>query len=141
MHVTYELYAHKKGRWMVDSVFDEREMAIFEAKNLIQSPYVSGVKVDQETHDPSTGKITAVTVFSERKGEESKVSKRSQAAEKQEAAKSTDGDTEPRRRRKRRRRKKKKGMPEWVRAILVLTGVTGVGLGLWYLILLLGQSM
>ena len=70
--VSYEVYAFKGGNWNIDSVYDEKEMALFEARALLDSRHLSGVQVIEERFDAETGETLSKIVFKARKGQDRK---------------------------------------------------------------------
>ncbi len=61
--VAYEIHAFREGRWKIDSVFDDRELALFEAKRMNRGGRVSGVRVIEEVYDEITKKSSIRTIF------------------------------------------------------------------------------
>ncbi len=61
--VAYEIHAYREGRWKIDSVFDDRELALFEAKRMDQGGRFSGVRVIEEVYDEITKKTSIRTIF------------------------------------------------------------------------------
>lgn len=61
--VGYELHTYRGGAWKIDSVYDDREIAIFEAKRVHSSGRYSAVRVVEERFDPATDKTSSKTVF------------------------------------------------------------------------------
>ncbi len=61
--VAYEIHTYRDGRWKIDSVFDNRELAVFEAKRVDRSGRVSGVRVIEEVYDEITKKSSIRTIF------------------------------------------------------------------------------
>ena len=64
--VSYELYRQKRGRWIVDSVYDDREMALYEAKKLLQGQFRSSIKVVEERFNANSGESTQRVIFTGR---------------------------------------------------------------------------
>ena len=59
----YEIHTYKDGKWKMDSVFDDRELAVFEAKKITEGSRYSGVKVIEENYDELTNLTTTRTLF------------------------------------------------------------------------------
>ncbi len=51
--VSYEVYSLREGHWNLDSVYDDRSLALDEARSLFQRRYEKGVKVIKEDYDVS----------------------------------------------------------------------------------------
>ena len=59
----FEIQTFKDGEWKVDSIFDDRELALYEAKKISGSTRYAGVKVIQEDWDEATNQTTTRTLF------------------------------------------------------------------------------
>jgi hypothetical protein len=64
----YEIHTFRDGQWKVDSVFDDRELAIFEARKVDVNRRYSSVKVVEEYYDETTDKTSIKTVFRGKNG-------------------------------------------------------------------------
>jgi len=126
---TFEIYSFKNGDWMIDSVHDDKQMALHQARMLIESPHHMAIRVLQEIYDDETDKSMSLVVFKQQKGEE----KRKKGAEKQKKAatsakkkkngKSGSGAT--------KNKPKKKKKSSFTRTIVLMAlALGGVGLGL-----------
>ncbi len=60
---SYEIHTFQKGRWKIDSIFDDRELALFEAQRMDESARYSGVRVVEEAFDDNNTKTRARTIF------------------------------------------------------------------------------
>lgn len=61
--VSYELQTFSGGQWKIDSVFDDRELAVYEASRLTDSRRHSAVRVIEEVFDQRTNNFVDRTVF------------------------------------------------------------------------------
>ena len=68
--VSYELLSFRGGSWVIEAVYDAKEVALQEARRLLAGRHQTGVKVIEETYDDDTDDTTARIVFSRQKGEE-----------------------------------------------------------------------
>jgi hypothetical protein len=59
----FEIHTFTGGKWKIDSVFDDRELAVFEAQRIDESSRYAGVRVVEENFDEDTQKTTAKTIF------------------------------------------------------------------------------
>ena len=59
----YEIHTYRDRVWKVDSVFDDRELAIFEAKRVVEGNRYSGVRVVEENFDEVSNLTKTRTVF------------------------------------------------------------------------------
>ncbi len=66
--VSYEVYSLRKGHWNLDSVYDNRSLALDEARNLFKRRYETGVKVVKEDYDDETNKAIPTTIYHEGEG-------------------------------------------------------------------------
>ncbi len=66
--VSYEVYSLREGHWNLDSVYDDRGLALHEARHLLKRRYEKGVKVVKEDYDDETNKAIVTTIFHEGEG-------------------------------------------------------------------------
>lgn len=59
----FEIHTYQDGKWKIDSVFDDRELALFEAKRVDEGSRYSGVRVVEENYDEATALTTTKTIF------------------------------------------------------------------------------
>lgn len=52
----FELHTYRNGSWKIDSVFDDRDLALMEADRVDRSNRYSAVRVVEETFDEDTEK-------------------------------------------------------------------------------------
>ena len=121
--VSYEIYSFKGGNWMLDSVHDDKNMAIHQGRMLISSPHHMAIRVIQETYDDATDNTTSKIIYKEQKGGDEEKPKKTTTKKKGPAKKG-------------KRKKKKKGNNSKSLLILVLS-MGGIGLGLLALLGLL----
>ena len=114
--ISFEIYSFKNGNWMLDSVHDDKNMAIHQGRMLIASPHHMAIRVVQETYDEATDNTTSKIVYKEQKGgDDDKLKKKPE----KKAGPIKKG----------KRKKKKKGNASKSLMILVIS-VGGIGLGL-----------
>ncbi len=124
--VSYELLSFRGGSWVIESVFDQKDVALQEARRLLEGRHQTGVKVIEETYDADTDNTTARIVFSRQRGEE-----KSRYRLPKEKSK-TDSEAAPAARRK-------QGDPAFLNYILILVFSVGgilfgvIALVFWYL--------
>lgn len=80
--VSYELQTYSAGVWKIDSIYDDREIAVYEAQRLHATHRFSAVRVVEEKFDSAAGKSVTKTVFRAAKTEAENV----QAIERQKTA-------------------------------------------------------
>lgn len=59
----YEIHTFQGGRWKIDSVFDDRDLALFEAHRMDESGRHPGIRVIEEEFDEHTQKTKIRTIF------------------------------------------------------------------------------
>lgn len=59
----FEIHTYQDGKWRIDSVFDDRELALFEARRVDAGSRYSGVRVIEENYDESSDLTTTRTIF------------------------------------------------------------------------------
>jgi hypothetical protein len=59
----YEIHTFTGGKWKIDSVFDDRDLAVFEATRMDESGRHAGVRVIEEEFDETTQKTRIRTVY------------------------------------------------------------------------------
>ena len=60
---SYELYRQVNGNWNIDSIFDDREQAMYEAKSLAERRERAGIRVIEERLNEETGDNTSRIIF------------------------------------------------------------------------------
>jgi hypothetical protein len=60
---TYELQTYNRTAWKIDSMFDDADMAIEEARRVEESRRYSGIRVIEEIYDEATNRTTTRTIF------------------------------------------------------------------------------
>lgn len=69
MMVVYEIHTHRDGTWKIDSVFDDKDLAVLEATRLERSNRHPAVRVVEETVDEATDHKVTRTIYRTAKGE------------------------------------------------------------------------
>jgi len=117
---TFEIYSFKNGDWMIDSVHDDKQMALHQARMLLESPHHMAVRVLQEVYDDETDKSMSSVVFKQQKGDDKP--KRTPSPGKKKSDKIGAGAS------KGKPKKKEGGFAKTV--ILMVLAIGGIGLGL-----------
>ncbi len=73
--VSFEVYSLREGHWNLDSVYDDRRLALGEARHLFKRRHEKGVKVVKENYDDETNKSIPTTIFLEGEGVKKHLSK------------------------------------------------------------------
>ncbi len=63
--ISYEVLSTRGDNWVIETVYDDREVALYEARALLDNRYLKAVKVIQETYDDETDRTTTRTIFNE----------------------------------------------------------------------------
>ncbi len=66
--VLFEVHALRNGNWYIDSVHDDREQALPEARDLLDRRHQRGVKVLQEKYNDENDTSVSRTIFTEERG-------------------------------------------------------------------------
>ena len=135
----YEIHTFQSGRWKIDSVFDDKELALFEANRMDESGRYSGMRVVEEAFREKNRKSRARTIF---RG--TKVTK----ANENDLNAPQDAETERRRkaardaeRRRVQLREAKKNAANPYRLISILLLLISLGLGALYALERLRQTL
>jgi hypothetical protein len=59
----FEIHTYQGGRWKIDSVFDDRDLAMFEAQRMDESGRFSGLRVVEEVFNCDTNETRTRTIF------------------------------------------------------------------------------
>lgn len=59
----FEIHTFKDGQWKIDSVFDDRELALHEARKVDESGRYSSLRVIEENYDDVSDLTTTRTIF------------------------------------------------------------------------------
>lgn len=59
----FEIHTYQSGKWKIDSVFDDRELVLFEAHRTDDSGRFTGVRVIEEVYDAASETSTVRTLF------------------------------------------------------------------------------
>ncbi len=82
--VTYEIYTFKNGNWMVDSVHDDKQLAIHQARLLLDSRHHMAIRVVEESYDEAADRASSKVVYSKKKSDETPKSTYKKPEEKKE---------------------------------------------------------
>ncbi|MEX2453501.1 MAG: hypothetical protein WD470_02290 [Rhodospirillaceae bacterium] len=59
----FEIHTYQGGKWKIDSVFDDRELALFEAQRMDGSGRYSGIRVVEEIYLERTQETKSRTIY------------------------------------------------------------------------------
>ena len=60
---SFEIQTSKDGNWRIDSIFDDRDLALLEARRVEEGYRCSGVRVIEENYDEASNRATSRTIF------------------------------------------------------------------------------
>ncbi len=66
--VSYEVLSTRGDNWTIESVYDDRDVALYEARTLLENRHLKAVKVIQETYDDKADRTITSTIFNEARG-------------------------------------------------------------------------
>lgn len=61
--ISYEIHTFQEGKWKTDSVFDSRDLALHEAKKMIEGGRHTNLQVFEENYNEETNETTARRIF------------------------------------------------------------------------------
>jgi hypothetical protein len=61
--ILFEIHIFRDQAWKVDSVFDDRELAVYEAQRIEKTGRYPGVRVIEELYDEATERTKTRTVY------------------------------------------------------------------------------
>lgn len=70
--VSFEVLSSKAGKWTIESVLEDKQDALSEARSLLAGRHHLAIKVIEERYDPETDRTTSKIIFNEKKGEKKK---------------------------------------------------------------------
>ena len=132
-----EIHTYQSGKWKIDSVFDDRDLAMFEAQRMDSSGRYTGIRVVEEIYLESTRETKTRTIYRGSMIAEANAAQLRKSKEnrlnKGLALKKRKTDTVQRRKTAQKRKRKKKASP--VRLIMIM--ITAMAAGAIYGLMLL----
>lgn len=61
--ILFEIHTFRSGNWKIDSVFDDKDLAIYEAQRIEKAGRFPAVRVIQEIYDEETQRTSVRTVY------------------------------------------------------------------------------
>jgi hypothetical protein len=92
----FEIQTYQDGKWKIDSVFDDRDLALFEARRVDEGCRYAGVRVIEEIYDEVSDLTTTRTIFRGGRADRQERARQA-AARKSPVAVRAGAETEPRR--------------------------------------------
>lgn len=135
----FEIHTYQSGKWKIDSVFDDRDLAMFEAQRMDSSGRYTGIRVVEEIYLESTRETKTRTIYRGSKIAEANAAQLRKSKEnrinKGQALKKRKTDPVQRRKTAQKRKRKKKASP--VRLIMIMIMITAMVAGAMYGLLVL----
>lgn len=127
----YEIHTFGGGKWKIDSVFDDRDLALFEASRMEQSGRHAGVRVVEEEFDETTQRTRIRTIYRGSKTEAGNAAALEKAKETRlhVAQQKAEIAQQQQRRRVEAVRRKKERQTNPFRLISIFTLITLLGVG------------
>jgi len=124
----FEIHTFHDGKWKIDSVFDDRELALFEARRVDEGTRYSGVRVIEEVYDETSDLTTTRTIFRGGNADRQERARKAEAAQKAAAIVREGATGEPTRRRRPRKKEKTTNylVPVLILAVLLFAGLSAV---------------
>jgi hypothetical protein len=127
----FEIHTYQSGKWKIDSVFDDRDLAMFEAQRMDESGRYTGIRVVEEIYVEATQETKTRTIYRGSKiaaanAEQLRISK-NQRQNKGKALQKRKAENVQRRQVARKRKIKKKASPVRLILILVMIGMMAGG--------------
>lgn len=133
----FEIHTFNAGKWKVDSVFDDRTIAIFEAQRMDGSGRFAAIRVIEEDYNEQNNRTTTRTIFRGSKADAENQAQldRSRKAREQASTRDSGKAASAEFRTARRRNVGSDGTnPYFIVGILTLLGLAAIGalIGLQY---------
>ncbi len=127
----FEIHTYQSGKWKIDSVFDDRDLAMFEAQRMDESGRYSGIRVVEEVYVEATQETKTRTIYRGSKvaAENAEQLRKSKNVRQNagQARKKRQADTVQRRKVAQKRKIKKKSSPVRLVLIMVMLGALAGG--------------
>lgn len=122
----FEIHIFRNGKWKIDSVFDDRDLALFEAGRMDSSSRFAGVRVVEETFNEDSQECATRTIYRGAKEAQAKPApkkKPRQGSTQRAPAKGRGEEPKRNKRAKKIDKKKKKG----IGSVIMVLAVTLIG--------------
>lgn len=130
----FEIHTYQSGKWKIDSVFDDRDLAMFEAQRMDESGRYTSIRVVEEIYVEATQETKTRTIYRGSKVAEANAEQLRKSKEnrlnKGKATKKRQADTVQRKRAAQKRKIKKKASP--VRLIMIMVMLLAIAGGAMY---------
>jgi len=130
----FEIHTFGGGQWKVDSVFDDRSLAIFEAQRMEGSGRFAAIRVIEEDYNEQSNRTTTRTIFRGSKVEATNTAALDRSRKAREESVAARSSAEANFRERGRQRQQKASNPYLMVGIVTLLGLAAIGalIGLQY---------
>jgi hypothetical protein len=125
----YEIHVFRSGRWVIDSVFDDQDLAVIEAQRMNGSGRYPGLRVVEEVFDEHTSETRTRTVYRDSRSSRAAPAQPPAAERKRSAAARGRGRADTLMRPPREGAMAVSAGPGGLRLAVILGGVAIIGLG------------
>lgn len=135
----FEIHTYQSGKWKIDSVFDDRDLAMFEAQRMDQSGRYTSIRVVEEIYVEATQETKTRTIYRGSKVADTNAAQLRKSREnrdnKGQALQKRKASDVQRKNVARKRKIKKKASPVRLIMIMIMIGAAAGGAmyGLMYL--------
>ena len=127
IQTSYEIQLYQAGTWTTNTIFDDAELALFEARRMFDSGRYQSIRVVHEEFDHDTGDVTTRTIFRHARVDKHNDRRVLQDASALKAAMAHRRKREFEKAERRRLKKQRKLRP--IRLIVILFALAGVAIG------------
>ncbi len=127
IQTSYEIQLYQAGTWKINTIFDDAELALFEARRMLHSGRYASIRVVKEVFDDASGDVTTRTVFKDTRVDKHNDRRVSQDASVLKAALADRRKREFEKAERRRLKKQRKLRP--IRLFVILFTLAGMAIG------------
>lgn len=135
---TYEIHVFRSGQWKIQAFFDDKELALLEARRMTESKRYPAIRVVEERWDEKAQEFNSRIVF-----RDSEVERQNEQVIQQRAQHRREVDEQRRQRQQRRKKPANKSKrPAWLAGdSYVLLALKGVGIAIVGMVLIYALNM
>ena len=125
----FEIHTFKDGQWKIDSVFDDRELALHEARKVEEGGRYSSLRVIEENYDEVSDLTTTRTIFRGGTAKQNAKKRRTAPARPTKSQPRASAGKEPVRKKRAVNKQKKETsllVPILILVIVVMAGAAGL---------------
>lgn len=124
---SYEIQIYRGGAWKINAVFDDAELALFDARRMAESGRYASLRVVKEDFDDETRNVTTRTIFKDTTVDKYNDRRAAQEASVRKAAMADRKKREIKKTTRRKLAKQKKFRP--MRLFLIMLALGGMAIG------------